>query len=580
MKTLKHFMLPEQTNQLYKKEAASSIALTRDVAGKINELVDAYNELSKGNLAKEQEQDGRIRKAVLYMKDNLINSIHDLLSLLKENGEFDSIVTDAVLHDLNALMLRNESVISVKEYGARGDGITDDSYAIQKALDSVTPTKSIVYFPCGTYLTNNDLMIRSNTHLMGCGEKSIIKRKGNKLTNYAVLNCAAEENIIIENIKVLGERKDHLSESGEWGMCISLSGAKNVNIKNCHLADAWGDGIYVGSHNGEKCEHITVQSCMIDNNRRNGVSVINCDVFRMVNCIITNTKGTAPQSGIDFEPNNEAESCKNCVVENCYFSGNANSDIMTHGTFLFEVMISNCSLNSKIGFDISNGGDLSEKRSDGYISLKNCTFNNSHRCISGYKNSLDSPLIVSDCDFFCDSICVEIGSSSFSSHYNLGNISFHNCHLLKATGQPPMRFIHKGDGMTFENVFIDCVISPGVSKYIYVDAKETPSIYLNINNAKTTITDSNISMNKYALYNEIDMHPVTSHRSLTLANNIPFGFPITIRNTSGYYDLNVILSDATFPQLDDAASITLSDRFETVTIVHEQDGYWSIKKYI
>ena len=455
MKTLKHFMLPEQTNQLYKKEAASSIALTRDVAGKINELVDAYNELSKGNLAKEQEQDGRIRKAVLYMKDNLINSIHDLLSLLKENGEFDSIVTDAVLHDLNALMLRNESVISVKEYGARGDGITDDSYAIQKALDSVTPTKSIVYFPCGTYLTNNDLMIRSNTHLMGCGEKSIIKRKGNKLTNYAVLNCAAAENIIIENIKVLGERKDHLSESGEWGMCISLSGAKNVNIKNCHLADAWGDGIYVGSHNGEKCEHITVQSCMIDNNRRNGVSVINCD-----------------------------------------------------------------------------------------------------------------------------SICVEIGSSSFSSHYNLGNISFHNCHLLKATGQPPMRFIHKGDGMTFENVFIDCVISPGVSKYIYVDAKETPSIYLNIKNAKTTITDSNISMNKYALYNEIDMHPVTSHRSLTLANNIPFGFPITIRNTSGYYDLNVILSDATFPQLDDAASITLSDRFETVTIVHEQDGYWSIKKYI
>lgn len=92
METLKHFMLPEHTNKLYKEEAISSISLTKNVADKINELVDAYNELSSSNLAKIQEQDGKIRKGILYMKDNLINTLHDLLANLENEGFFDKTV--------------------------------------------------------------------------------------------------------------------------------------------------------------------------------------------------------------------------------------------------------------------------------------------------------------------------------------------------------------------------------------------------------------------------------------------------------------------------------------------------------
>ena len=92
MKTLQHFMLPEHSNQLYKKEAISSISLTRDVSDKINELVDAYNELYEWNHAKHQEQDGTIRKGVLYIKDNLVNTLHDLMELLEHQGFFDNTV--------------------------------------------------------------------------------------------------------------------------------------------------------------------------------------------------------------------------------------------------------------------------------------------------------------------------------------------------------------------------------------------------------------------------------------------------------------------------------------------------------
>lgn len=89
MKKLKHFILPENTNSLYKKEARSSIALTKEVANKINELVDALNEYEKVHLEKFQEQDGRIRGAILYMKDNLVNTLNDLLEIYKASGYVD-----------------------------------------------------------------------------------------------------------------------------------------------------------------------------------------------------------------------------------------------------------------------------------------------------------------------------------------------------------------------------------------------------------------------------------------------------------------------------------------------------------
>lgn len=56
MNKISHFNLPENTNRLYADEARSSIGLTREVANKINELVDAYNKLDEVDLAWKQEQ--------------------------------------------------------------------------------------------------------------------------------------------------------------------------------------------------------------------------------------------------------------------------------------------------------------------------------------------------------------------------------------------------------------------------------------------------------------------------------------------------------------------------------------------
>lgn len=67
------------------------------------------------------------------------------------------------------------SLYSVKAYGAKGDGVTDDTAAIQLAIDSI-PVGSTLYFPVGDYLldgTGNQLIfIDKPMTLVGCGSKT------------------------------------------------------------------------------------------------------------------------------------------------------------------------------------------------------------------------------------------------------------------------------------------------------------------------------------------------------------------------------------------------------------------------
>jgi hypothetical protein len=70
---------------------------------------------------------------------------------------------------------------NVKTFGAIGDGITDDTIAIQSAIDmTYLCGGGIVYLPEGTYYTTASIMLKSNIRILGAGiDLTIIDLKAN-----------------------------------------------------------------------------------------------------------------------------------------------------------------------------------------------------------------------------------------------------------------------------------------------------------------------------------------------------------------------------------------------------------------
>jgi len=64
--------------------------------------------------------------------------------------------------------------VSVKDFGAVGDGVTDDTTAIQNAFTAVsTAGGGAIYFPLGTYLISAQITMGSNTSIV-CSESAVI----------------------------------------------------------------------------------------------------------------------------------------------------------------------------------------------------------------------------------------------------------------------------------------------------------------------------------------------------------------------------------------------------------------------
>jgi hypothetical protein len=57
--------------------------------------------------------------------------------------------------------------VSVKDFGAVGNGATDDTVAIQNAIDFGVLNKQIIYFPSGTYLVTDTLNLTVGSQLAG-----------------------------------------------------------------------------------------------------------------------------------------------------------------------------------------------------------------------------------------------------------------------------------------------------------------------------------------------------------------------------------------------------------------------------
>ena len=143
--------------------------------------------------------------------------------------------------------------INVQNFGAKGDGSTDDTAAIQQALDAGASQNLPIYLPSGTYTVSGRhgafraiLTYGSNTMVFGDGDSSVIKVKDNQVgkgDDYMVLAPAAAgatNNVVFRNFKLDG------------------NGTKNLQPANVPILHAYG--IYV-----DQGDNITIRDCLFRN---------------------------------------------------------------------------------------------------------------------------------------------------------------------------------------------------------------------------------------------------------------------------------------------------------------------------
>jgi len=113
---------------------------------------------------------------------------------------------------------RFQDTISVKDFGATGDGSTDDRAAIQAALDQGSLTGVSVYLPAGTYQVENTINIKSNNHFFGAGEKSIIRMKSTVGRETTLVRTGSRDNkiknVIIEHMTLDFNKARHTVTGG------------------------------------------------------------------------------------------------------------------------------------------------------------------------------------------------------------------------------------------------------------------------------------------------------------------------------------------------------------------------------
>ena len=213
-----------------------------------------------------------------------------------------------------------------RQFGAQPE--TDATEALQQALLDPRPVMIIdePYF----HNPENPLIVPSGKTIwfVGAGRTTAIPCDSG---SHRAFDVTMREDVTFINPQVYGERAGHIGTTGESGFGIYILSSKDVRVFGGKMKDWWGDGIYIGAFNTSthyNCERILIDNVECDNNRRQGMSITAAIDVTVRGGKFNNTNGTAPESGIDIEPN-AGFLCQDIKLLSVETKGNAGSGIMS-----------------------------------------------------------------------------------------------------------------------------------------------------------------------------------------------------------------------------------------------------------
>lgn len=232
---------------------------------------------------------------------------------------------------------------NVRDFGAKGDGITSDTAAIQRAIDA----GGIVFFPPGCYRSGT-LYLRSNgglefeqgaTLLAGddsdtwnapdfCPQNRCSEAEKNNGRHLIVaLNC---ENISIRGGRIDGNSSYWLNEKNPEnpffllkprnGQMLFFCECRGIRIQDCELSNAsyWHCFLH-------GCEDAILSGLFIHGDPRvlcnDGIDIDCCSRVTVSNCLINTGDDALTLRGNSKALGGERRVCEYVTVSNCVLSG-------------------------------------------------------------------------------------------------------------------------------------------------------------------------------------------------------------------------------------------------------------------
>jgi hypothetical protein len=219
------------------------------------------------------------------------------------------------------------ATLNVEDYGAVGDGLTDDQAAIQSAIDDAQAGDT-VFLPAGQYLIGDPyLSISGETHpddltIEGDGELDTeIRMISTGSWSFGIdIDPAGElQGLVIRNLIMDGNRDGFMADGGNahqirWDPSSGVTNP-SATIRNCYLID--------GHHTGIKSNigGLTIENCTFENTRLQSIGHdpdgATPALIEIRGCYIFDHgdgEGTAYQSWVGIDTSSGESIVEDCVI--------------------------------------------------------------------------------------------------------------------------------------------------------------------------------------------------------------------------------------------------------------------------
>lgn len=159
-----------------------------------------------------------------------------------------------------------DQYLSVKDFGAVGDGVTDDTVAIQAATAAIPSTGGEVFFPEGDYFITDSIRPKSNTTLRGEGYGTRVKcaSVGWNLTStdrYGLVNVKNVNNVRVTGLRLYGTK---LASNSFSPKLVYFENAINLTIESNYIENSAWEGIWSGGA-GAASRRILISNNHVEN---------------------------------------------------------------------------------------------------------------------------------------------------------------------------------------------------------------------------------------------------------------------------------------------------------------------------